>query len=102
MDQFIDRGDAGRRLAALLGSHQGRADTIVLGLARGGMPVAYEVARALAAPLDVMVVRKLGSPEQPEFAMGAIAPDGVIVINEEMPQRLFQSSVLEQQARVEQ
>lgn len=96
--RFIDRADAGRQLARLLASHAAQQDTLVLGLARGGVPVAYEVARALRLPLDVMVVRKLGAPHEPEFAMGAIAPGGVIVVNEDMPRWLFQSSALEQSA----
>jgi predicted phosphoribosyltransferase len=82
--RFRDRVDAGRRLAERLSSYAGRPDVIVLGLPRGGIPVAYEVARALGAPLDVFVVRKLGWPIQPELAMGAIASGGVIVLNEEV------------------
>lgn len=79
--QFADRRDAGRRLAKQLRSYSGRADVIVLGLPRGGVPVAYEVARALRVPLDVMLVRKLGVPEQEELAFGAIASGGVRVLN---------------------
>ncbi|HWD70351.1 MAG TPA: phosphoribosyltransferase [Solirubrobacteraceae bacterium] len=79
--RFADRRDAGRRLAAPLRSHAGRADVVVLGLPRGGVPVAYEVALALRAPLDVMLVRKLGVPEQEELAFGAIASGGVRVLN---------------------
>src|SRR5437870_1476652 len=71
--KFRDRRDAGRALAQCLVHHRGRPDLLVLGLPRGGVPVAYEVARALGAPLDVFVVRKLGAPEHPELAMGAIA-----------------------------
>jgi len=78
---FADRPDAGRRLAAKL-DHLRHADVVVLGLPRGGVPVAYEVAQALGAPLDVIVVRKLGVPSQPELGMGAIGEDGVRVINE--------------------
>lgn len=80
---FIDRIDAGRRLGARLGHLRG-ADVVVLGLPRGGVPVAFEVARALDAPLDVIVVRKLGVPFQPELGMGAIGEDGVRVIDEEI------------------
>ncbi len=80
---FIDRADAGRRLAARLQPLRGEA-VVVLGLPRGGVPVAYEVARALDAPLDVIVVRKLGVPFQPELGMGAIGEDGVRIINEEV------------------
>jgi putative phosphoribosyl transferase len=78
---FTDRGDAGRRLAALLG-HLRAPDVVVVGLPRGGVPVAVEVARALDAPLDVIVVRKLGVPFQPELAMGAIGEGGVRVVDE--------------------
>lgn len=78
---FRDRTEAGRRLAQHLG-HLRDEDVVVLGLPRGGVPVAYEVARALDAPLDVIVVRKLGFPSQPELAMGAIGEDGVRVLNE--------------------
>src|ERR1019366_2009760 len=78
--QFADRVDAGRRLAAKLGPLQGE-DLVVVGLPRGGVPVALEVARALDAPLDVIVVRKLGGPVQPELGMGAIGEGGVRVLN---------------------
>jgi putative phosphoribosyl transferase len=78
---FVDRVDAGRRLAARLRHLQG-ADVVVLGLPRGGVPVAAEVARALGAPLDVIIVRKLGVPSRPELAMGAVGEDGVLVVNE--------------------
>jgi predicted phosphoribosyltransferase len=81
---FGDRHDAGRRLAEQLQSYSGRQDLVVLALPRGGVPVAYEVARTLAAPLDVFVVRKLGVPGQPELAMGAIASGGVRVLNEDV------------------
>jgi predicted phosphoribosyltransferase len=79
---FRDRADAGRRLAEHLGAYADRAGVIVLGLPRGGVPVAVEVARALHAPLDVFVVRKLGVPGDEELAMGAIATGGVIVLND--------------------
>ncbi|WP_026923760.1 erythromycin esterase family protein [Glycomyces arizonensis] len=81
---FRDRGDAGHALAALLDPYRGRSDTLVLGLPRGGVPVAYEVARALRAPLDVFTVRKLGVPGHEELAMGAIASGGVEVLNDEV------------------
>jgi putative phosphoribosyl transferase len=81
---FRDRTEAGRRLAAALGHYAGRSDVLVLALPRGGVPVAYEVAKALGAPLDVFVVRKLGVPGQPEFAMGAIATGGVRVLNRDV------------------
>jgi putative phosphoribosyl transferase len=76
--------DAGRALARALGSFSGAGDTIVLGLPRGGVPVAGALARSLGLPLDVLVVRKLGLPWQPELAMGAIASGGVIVLNEDV------------------
>ncbi len=81
MRLFDDRADAGRQLAQRLDSLRGK-DIVVLGLPRGGVPVAFEVANALRAPLDVLVVRKLGVPFQPELAFGAIGEDGVRVINQ--------------------
>lgn len=80
---FVDRIDAGRRLAERLG-HLRDADPVVLGLPRGGVPVAHQVAEALDAPLDVIVVRKLGVPFQPELGMGAIGEDGVRIVNPEV------------------
>jgi predicted phosphoribosyltransferase len=79
--RFADRAEAGRALAAALGQWAGRDDVVVLGLPRGGVPVAREVAVTLGAPLDVFVVRKLGVPGHPELAMGAIATGGVRVLN---------------------
>ncbi len=81
---FKDRREAGRRLAKQLEEYSGRDDVIVLGLPRGGVPVAWEVAQALKAPLDVFIVRKLGVPGQEELAMGAIASGGVRVMNDEV------------------
>jgi predicted phosphoribosyltransferase len=81
---FNDRRDAGRFLAAKLAAFANQADVVVLGLARGGVPVAYEVARALHAPLDIFVVRKLGVPGHGELAMGAIASGGIRVLNHEV------------------
>jgi predicted phosphoribosyltransferase len=81
---FRNRRDAGQVLAGLLDRCRGRADVIVLGLPRGGVPVAYEVATALGAPLDVFVVRKLGAPRHEELAMGAIASGGVTVVNDDV------------------
>src|SRR5215218_1118347 len=78
---FRDRRDAGRQLAARLDRYAGHPDVLVLGLPRGGVPVAFEVATALGAPLDVFLVRKLGVPGHEELAMGAIASGGVRVIN---------------------
>ena len=82
MTIYADRIDAGRRLAKALVDYAGRADVLVLGLPRGGVPVAAEVARALDAPLDVMIVRKLGAPWQPALAMGAIASGNVQLLND--------------------
>lgn len=81
--RFRDRVDAGRVLARELGRYKGRPDLLVLGLPRGGVPVAFEVARELGAPLDVFVVRKLGMPGHEEYAIGAIASGGVRIVNEE-------------------
>jgi putative phosphoribosyl transferase len=82
--RFRDRREAGRKLAAELGRFRDRIDVTVLGLPRGGVPVAAEVARSLGAPLDVFLVRKLGVPWHPELAVGAIASGGVRVVNEEV------------------
>jgi putative phosphoribosyl transferase len=82
---FRDRTDAGRRLAEeLKRRHLGKEDLVVLGLPRGGVPVAFEVAQSLGAPLDVIVVRKLGLPFQPELAMGAIGEGGVRILDHEV------------------
>jgi predicted phosphoribosyltransferase len=81
---YRDRRDAGRQLARLLDRYANQPDVLVLGLPRGGVPVAYEVAVALAAPLDVFLVRKLGVPGHEELAMGAIASGGVRVLNAEL------------------
>src|SRR5438445_1191974 len=81
---FRDRREAGRPLAAKLAAYANRPDVIVLALPRGGVPVAYEVARALGAPLDVFVVRKLGVPGYEELAMGAVATGGARVLNEQI------------------
>lgn len=86
--RFRDRTDAGRRLARQLMHYANRPDVLVLALPRGGVPVAFEVARALNAPLDVFVVRKLGVPGYEELAMGAIATGGVRVLNEEVIEAL--------------
>jgi predicted phosphoribosyltransferase len=81
---FRDRRDAGRVLAGLLDHYRGQPDVVVLGLPRGGVPVGYEVARALGAPLDIFLVRKLGVPGQAELAVGAIASGGVVVLNDDV------------------
>jgi putative phosphoribosyl transferase len=80
-DLFTDRAAAGRALADRLQAYAGRKDVVVLALPRGGVPVAWEVARALDAPLDLLIVRKLGVPRQPELAMGAIASGGAMYID---------------------
>jgi predicted phosphoribosyltransferase len=95
---FRDRRDAGRTVAGLLHEYRNRPDVVVLGVPRGGVPVAYEVARALEAPLDVFVVRKLGVPWRPELAMGAIASGGVVVINDDVVRGLHIEPAVVQRA----
>jgi putative phosphoribosyl transferase len=85
---FRDRLEAGRRLAEKLSDYAGKPDVVVLALPRGGVPVAAEVARALDAPLDIFLVRKLGLPGQEELAMGAIASGGSQVLNTSLLRRL--------------
>src|SRR5205814_10435677 len=85
---FRNRSEAGRKLAEKLTSYAGRDNVIVLGLARGGVPVAYAVASHLHLPLDVFIVRKLGVPGHGELAMGAIASGGVRVLNEDVVRAL--------------
>ena len=82
--RFRDRRQAGRQLAADLAQYANRADVRVLALPRGGVPVGFEVARALDAPLDVFVVRKLGVPGHEEYAMGAIASGGAVLLNQQV------------------
>jgi len=79
-----NRIQAGQLLAIQLAEYANRSDVLVLGLPRGGVPVAFEIARALNVPLDICLVRKLGVPEQPELAMGAIAMAGVRIVNEDV------------------
>ncbi len=86
--RFRDRREGGRLLAGKLTADANRPDVLVLALPRGGVPVAYEVARALQAPLDVFLVRKLGVPGHEELAMGALATDGVPILNEEVVEAL--------------
>lgn len=81
---FQNRQQAGRQLSARLAAYKQRADAIVLGLARGGVVVAYEIAKALSLPLNVLVPRKIGVPDNPEVAMGAISEDGEILLNQEI------------------
>ena len=89
---FSDRRQAGKKLATQLATYSNRSDVLVLALPRGGVPVAFEVALALRAPLDVFLVRKLGVPGHEELAMGAIAPGGVRVLNEEVTSQMQISS----------
>ena len=104
---FQDRFEAGRVLASKLQKFSGRQDVVVLALPRGGVPVGYEVAQALRAPLDVFLVRKLGTPGQEELAMGALAPGGVTVLNREViqaleiPQQIIDAAVGREQAELE-
>lgn len=84
MQRFSDRRDAGRQLARKLSKYAGRPDIIVLALPRGGVPVAYEVAQTIQAPLDVLIVRKLGVPGEEELALGAIASGGIRILNQEI------------------
>lgn len=91
---FLDRRDAGRQLALKLRAYSGHDDVIILALPRGGVPVGYEVAKELGAPLDVFVVRKLGVPGHEELAMGAIASGGVRVLNEDIVKSLHISNVI--------
>ena len=100
---FPNRKQAGRALAERLKSYANRSNVVVLALPRGGLPVGAEVAAALRAPLDVFVVRKLGTPGQPELAMGAIASGGVRVLNDEVVQGLnVTSDTIDRIAEVEQ
>jgi putative phosphoribosyl transferase len=106
-DGFRDRADAGRQLATHLRDYAGRPNVLALGLARGGVPVAFEVARVLEAPLDVFLVRKLGVPGREELAMGAIASGGARVLNDEVvrslevPEETIASVVAEEQRELE-
>ena len=88
MTLFRNRSEAGRLLAAHLSEYENRSDVIVLALPKGGVPVAAEVASAIAAPLDVLVVRKIGVPWNPEFAVGAIASDGMLVLDTDTMRQL--------------
>jgi len=100
---FRDRHDAGRQLAALLTAYAGRKDVFVLALPRGGVPVGFEVARALNAPLDAFLVRKLGVPGHEELAMGALASSGVRVLNRDTIDQLgIPPSVIEHVTAIEQ
>ena len=99
---FENRAEAGEKLATKLSRYANRPDVLVLALPRGGVPVAYQVARALRAPLDVFIVRKLGVPGYEELAMGAIASSGVRVMNEEVIRHLdFPQTVIDSIAQRE-
>ncbi len=108
MEILRDREDAGKRLAGALAHYAGRADTLVLALPRGGVPVAYEIARILDLPLDVLLVRKLGVPGHEELAMGAIAWDHIRVLNEDIveslhiPDEAIEDAVAREQAVLQQ
>jgi putative phosphoribosyl transferase len=105
--RFSNRSDAGRRLAARLLQYENRSDVIVLGLPRGGVPVAYEVAERLKAPLDVLLVRKLGAPGRPELTMGAVAAGGVEVLSRgvidylRIPRALVRQAVAREQLELD-
>src|SRR5438270_5015573 len=86
--RYLDRSEAGRKLATHLTEYRDRAVVLVLALPRGGVPVGYEVARAIHVPLDVFLVRKLGVPGHEELAMGAIATGGVRVVNDDVMRAL--------------
>lgn len=88
MWRFTNRTEAGRELATMLHRLGNRNDVVVLGLPRGGVPVAFEVAKALRAPLDVFTVRKIGAPENAEYAVGAIATGGVTAVDRSLAERL--------------
>ena len=88
MERFLNRHEAGKLLARNLSKFGGRPDVIVLALPRGGVPVAYEVAQAIKAPLDIWIVRKLGMPGEEELAIGAIASGGIQILNEYVIQAL--------------
>lgn len=98
--RFRNRTDAGCQLASHLTEYAGRSDVLVLALPRGGVPVAFEVATVLGAPLDVFLVRKLGVPGHPELAMGAIAAGGVEVLSEDLIRNLGIPRALVQQVAV--
>jgi predicted phosphoribosyltransferase len=103
---FLDRYEAGRVLGGRLQAFAGRPDVVVLGLPRGGVPVAFEVARSLGVPFDIFLVRKLGAPGQEELAMGAIASGGIVVINHEVvdglriPQEMIEAEIARERAEL--
>jgi len=103
---FQNRADAGLQLALHLTGYAGRGDVLVMGLPRGGVPVAFEVAQKIHAPLDVLIVRKLGVPGYEELAMGAIATGGIRVLNEnvvrslQVPERIIDATVAVEEAEL--
>jgi predicted phosphoribosyltransferase len=103
---FLDRHEAGRVLGGRLQAFVGRPDVLVLGLPRGGVPVAFEVARSLGVPFDIFLVRKLGVPGQEELAMGAIASGGIVVINHEVvdglriPHEMIEAEIARERAEL--
>lgn len=101
MTQFSDRREAGRQLAARLGHYRGRSDVTVLGIPRGGVPVADEVARALGAPLDLWIAHKIGAPFNRELAIGAVTGDGTVLLDAELIHELRIPRKLVEEARDE-
>lgn len=105
--RFADREEGGRELAAKLAAYKNRKDVIILALPRGGVPVAFEIAKYLNAPLDVFLVRKLGVPKREEMAFGAIASGGIIVLNEsvinsfKIPNSIIQQVIEKEEAELE-
>jgi putative phosphoribosyl transferase len=85
---FQDRREAGQALARELASYKGSSDLIVLGIPRGGVVVGHEIAKALGAPIDVYITRKIGAPHNPELAIGAVASDGTLIIDQQLVRRL--------------
>jgi predicted phosphoribosyltransferase len=104
---FADRHQAGIELSSRLEQYRGRSDVVVLALPRGGVPVAFEIAEALEAPLDIFVVRKLGMPGHPEFAMGALASGGIPVLSDDVvrwygiPQSAIDAVIRQERAELE-
>src|SRR5690242_6532170 len=107
MQRFRNRTEAGRQLATRLSEYAGRSDVLVLGLPRGGVPVASEIATRLRVPLDVCLVRKLGVPGHPELAMGAIAAGGIQVLTRDLiehlgiPQKLVQQTAVRERLELD-
>lgn len=102
MTQFQDRREAGRLLAVRLAKYKKRADVIVLAIPRGGVVVADEIARALEAPLDVFITRKIGAPDNPELAIGAVASDGTVLLDRDLIHRMHLTEHEVERQRAEQ